>query len=174
MRLICLVTTLMCLSASAARAQERTPESYEIEAGAKYVVMSEEGGYTGAPGFLVEGGFEVWTWRTWRVQAIGEFMVIKFDDFDAIYKQVAGGVRMARQLTPKIRAFGQFQIGAQNDGFENSNTAFVVMPGGGVNYALTDRLDLQAMLDVPFAIYENATFNQVRFGIGVAFPLGGN
>jgi hypothetical protein len=157
-----------------AEAQQRTTGDYDVEVGAKYVTLWEEGGYTGTPGFLVEGGFRVWTLKRWRVQAIGEVMVVRFDDFDATYKQGAGGLRFGRMVTPKVRAFGQIQFGVQNDGFLNSNTAFVVMPGGGINYALLDKLDVQVMLDVPFAMYDNNTFNQFRLAVGIALPLGGN
>ena len=173
MRFACVMAASFLCLAAPAEAQQRTIADYDLEVGGKFVVMKEEGGYTGAPGFLIEAGYGVWTVQRWRVQAIGEFMMVRFGDFDATYKQATGGVRFGTMLSPTVRAFGQFQLGIQNDGFLNSNNAFVVMPGGGINYALLDTLDIQAMVDIPFAIYDN-TFNQVRFAFGVALPLGRN
>jgi hypothetical protein len=176
MRLACLTAGILLLLSIPARAQQavqRTIQDYDLELGAKYVFLREEGGYSGTGGFLVEGGWGFWTLKRWRVSAIAEFMTVRFDDFDATYKQGAFGGRVATMLTPKIRVFGQFQVGAQNDGFLNSSTGTVIMPGGGVNYALAGRLDLQAMLDLPFVRYDNGTFKQVRTSVGIAVPLGG-
>jgi hypothetical protein len=172
MRFGCVAAALWGWLVVPAAAQERTGTDYDLEVGGSFVTMWEEGGYTGAPGFLLEGGYGVWAIEEWRAQAIAEFMMVRFDDFEATYKQVAGGVRFARQLSPRARVFGQFQLGIQNDGFVNSNTAFVVMPGGGVTYAVLRQLDAQAMLDVPIAVYKNNTFSQVRFSVGVVLPLG--
>ena len=175
MRSACLTAAIVLLLSNSAGAQQgvqRTIEDYDLEFGAKYVFLSEEGGYTGMPGILVEGGWGFWTFKGWRVSAIAEFMSVRFDDFDATYKQFGFGARGGRQLTRKIRAFGQFQVGAQNDGFLNSSTGTVIMPGAGMNYALLGWLDAQAMVDLPFVRYHNGTFNQVRGSIGIAVPLG--
>lgn len=157
---------------AAAQDVQRTIDQYDTEIGVKYVYMNEEGGYDGTPGVLVEGGYRFWSRQDWRLQAIAEVMLVRFGDYDATYKQFAVGARMGRLFSPKLRVFGQFQLGLQNDGFEDSNTGLVVVPGGGATYAVTERLDAQAMIDFPAVRYSGRTFNQFRLAIGVALPLG--
>jgi hypothetical protein len=100
-------------------------------------------------------------------------MFAHFDDLDATYKQFAAGARAATMLSPRTRAFGQFQLGVQNDGLAKSATGMAITPGAGVNFAILTWLDVQAMVDFPFVRYENGTFSQVRTSIGVTVPLGG-
>jgi hypothetical protein len=169
-----LVLAPILLVARPASAQDvrRTIDLYDTEIGVRYVVMTEEGGYTGAPGLLVDGGYRLWTYGAWRISGIGELMLVRFDDFDALYKQAAVGVRAGRQLTPRVRAFGQFQLGLQNDGFARSNTGLVIIPGGGLNYALMPSFDVEATFDFPVARYTERWFNQFRLAVGVGIPLG--
>jgi hypothetical protein len=168
-----LVMTLFLLATPAA-AQERTDLSYQREIGFKYVALYEEGGYWGSPGVLVEGGYRLCVYGVWRCQVIGEFSIVRFGDVESTYKQLAGGIRFGQLMTPRIRPFVQFQIGWQNDGFDDSNNAVVFMPGGGVNYAVTEQFDLQVMIDIPLARYDGETFNQFRLSMGIGMPLGGN
>jgi hypothetical protein len=164
---------------AAAQTAERTIESYDKEFGVKYVALYEEGGYWGN-GFLVEGGYKVCVYGEWRCQVIGELMIARFSELgDGVtYKQFAGGIRFGKLMSPKLRTFVQFQLGVQNDGFEDSSNAFVIMPGGGVNYALTEKIDLQVMVDIPIARYDfdgdSQTLKQFRLGFGIGIPLGAN
>lgn len=168
---LCAFALLLAVAVPAAAQTDRTISMYDTEFGAKYILMWEEGGYWGN-GFLVEGGMKVCEYGDWRCQVIGELSIVRFGDFDATYKQIAGGVRFGSLVAPRIRAFVQFQLGWQNDGFEDSNNATVFMPGGGFNYALTEQIDLQVMLDIPIAKYDGGTFNQFRISAGVGIPLG--
>jgi hypothetical protein len=174
-RTVLILAAILCLPVPAAAQQgpRRAPEAYDIELGGKYVFLYEEGGYSSPAGVLIEGGYGIWTFGRWRLHAIAEIMFAHFDDLDATYKQIAGGARAGTMLSPRIRAFGQLQIGVQNDGLSNSATGMVLMPGAGVNYAVLTWLDAQATVDFPFARYENGTFGQVRTSIGVTVPLGG-
>jgi hypothetical protein len=169
-----LFISTFCVAAPAVAQQgpQRSLADYDIELGGGYVFLYEEGGYTSTVGVFADGGYGVWTFRRWRVQAIAELMASHFDDFDATYTQFAAGARVGALLTPRIRAFGQFQIGVQNDGLENSATGLVTMPGAGLNYAVSTWLDAQAKVDFPFVRYENGTFSQVRTVIGITLPLG--
>jgi hypothetical protein len=170
-----ILAAILCVSVPAAAQQgrERSPEDYDIELGGSYVFLYEEGGYASTAGVLVEGGYGIWTFRRWRVEAITEVMFTHFDDLDATYKQFAAGARVATMLSPRIRAFGQFQLGVQNDGLAKSATGMVIMPGAGLNYAVLTWLDARAMVDFPFVRYEAGTFSQVRTSIGITVPLGG-
>jgi hypothetical protein len=168
-----LVATLgVSVPASAQQGPQRSLADYDVEVGGTYVFLYEEGGYSSAAGVLIDGGYGFWTFRRWRLQAIAELMASRFDDFDATYKQFAAGARVATLVTPKIRAFGQFQLGVQNDGLVPSATGMVIMPGAGLNYPVWTWLDVKAMVDFPFVRYENGTFSQVRTVIGVTVPLG--
>jgi hypothetical protein len=173
-RLLILACALVVVFAGPAAAQDvqRTIDQYDTEIGVKYVYLHEEGGYAGTPGVLVEGGYRVWRRQDWRLQAIAEAMLVRVGDYDATYKQVAAGARLGRLFSPKLRVFGQFQLGVQNDGFEDSNTGLVIVPGGGATYALTERFDAQAMIDFPAVRYSGRTFNQFRLAVGVSLPLG--
>jgi hypothetical protein len=169
-----LALALLAGIASPAAAQEpqRTIDQYDTEVGGRFVYMHEEGGYTGTPGLVLDGGYRLWIYEEWRLQAIAEAMLVRFGDFDATYKHLAAGARFGRLFSPKLRGFGQFQIGIQNDGFEESNTGAVLVPGGGASYALTEQLDAQITLDFPMARYTDRWFNQFRLAVGVGLPLG--
>jgi hypothetical protein len=169
-RFVLSAMAVFVLAAPVAAQPARTIDMYDKEFGVKYIAMWEEGGYWGN-GLLAEGGVQMCPMASWHCQVVGEFSIVRFGDFDATYKQFAGGLRLGRLMAPRVRSFFQFQVGFQNDGFDDSNNAFVIMPGGGFNYALTDRLDLQVQLDVPFARYDGETFNQFRLGVGVGLPL---
>lgn len=169
-----LLAATLCVSVpAAAQSPQRSLADYDIEVGGTYVFLYEEGGYSSTAGFLLEGGYGLRTFSRWRIQAIAELMAVHFDDFDATYTQFAAGARVATLVTPKMRAFGQFQLGVQNDGLVPGATGMVIMPGAGLNYALLTWLDAQAMVDFPFVRYEAGTFSQVRTVIGVTVPLGG-
>lgn len=168
---------LLFLATTPARAQgvERTIDQYDTEGSIHYVYMTEEGGFDGS-GVLVDAGYRVWQYGDWRLQAIAELMLaeVQFEDFDAFYKQLAVGARFGRMFTPRLRAFGQFQIGLQNDGFEDSNTGPVFMPGVGASYAITEQFDAEVKLDFPAVRYSDRTFNQFRLAVGVGMPFGAN
>jgi hypothetical protein len=168
---LCALALLLTTAVPAVAQTDRTIAMYDTEFGAKLALLYEEGGFWGT-GFLVEGGVKVCEYGDWRCQAIGELSIVRFGDFDSTYKQVAGGIRFGSLVAPRARAFVQFQIGWQNDGFEDSNNATVFMPGGGFNYALTEQIDMQVMVDIPFARYDGGTFTQLRLSFGVAVPLG--
>ena len=150
---------------------KRTIDQYDAEVGGMYVYMNEEGGF-GGHGVLVDGGYRLWAYEDWRLQAAAEVMLVRFGDFDATYKHLAAGVRMGRLFSPELRVFGQFLVGIQNDGFEESNAGVVIVPGGGASYALTERFDARVMIDFPAARYHGRMFNQFRLSIGVGVPLG--
>ena len=158
---------------AAAQEAVRTIGQYDKELGVQYVAAWENDDRWGN-GFLVQGGYKVNACRlwSWQCQGIAEFSVVHFDYFDASFKQFALGVRFGKLMWPKVRPFGQFQVGVQNDGFEDSSSGVVYIPGLGVNYALTRRFDAQVLLDFPIADYDSGTYNQVRLGIGVGLPLG--
>ena len=172
-RLVLALAAGLCLARPVA-AQEisRTAGQSDTEIAVKFVHLTEEGGYSGTPGLLVDGGYRVWIYRGWRISGIGELMLVDFYDFDSVYKQVAVGARAGRQFTPQVRAFGQLQMGVQNDGLEESNTGFVMLPGVGVNYAVSRRFDMQVTADFPVVRYSDRWFNQFRLAIGLAMPLG--
>lgn len=158
-----------------ARAQEapRTISQYDKEVGVQYVAAWENGDRWGN-GFLVQGGYKVGlcTLWSWQCQGIAELSMVHYDYFDASFKQFALGVRFGKLMWPRIRTFGQFQVGVQNDGFEDSSSGTVYSPGLGFNYAVTRRLDAQVLFDFPIAKYDSGTYNQARLGIGVGLPLG--
>lgn len=156
---------------AAAQDVSRSIEQYDKEAGVGYVAVWEKGDRWGH-GVLINGGYKVTTLYGWQVQGVAEFMAAGFDYYNSTFKQFAVGVRLGKLMWPKIRTFGQFQIGVQNDGFDDSSNGAVYIPGIGVNYALTRRLDAQVLLDFPIADYDSGTFNQTRIGIGVGLPLG--
>jgi hypothetical protein len=170
-----LVAACLPLISVPAGAQEaaRTIGQYDKEVGAHYVASWENGDRWGN-GFLLQGGYKVnaCTLWSWQCQGIAELSVVHFDYFDASFKQFAVGVRFGKLMWPKVRPFGQFQVGVQNDGFDNSSTGAVYIPGLGFNYALTRRFDAQVLLDFPIADYDSGTYNQARLGIGVGLPLG--
>jgi hypothetical protein len=170
-----LVAALLPLVAMPAAAQgqdvPRTIEQYDREAGVQYVAVWEKGDRWGHV-VLIQGGYKVATLYGWQVQGIAEFMAAGFDYYDSTFKQFALGVRLGKLMWPKVRPFGQFQVGVQNDGFDNSSNGAVYIPGLGVNYAVTRRLDAQLLVDFPIADYDSGTFNQTRIGIGVGLPLG--
>ena len=170
-----LFAAVMPLISIPAAAQEavRTIGQYDKEVGAQYVAAWENGDRWGN-GFLVQGGYKINACRlwSWQCQGIAELAIVHFDYYDSTFKQFAMGVRFGKLMWPKIRPFGQFQIGVQNDGFENSSNGAVYIPGLGFNYALTRRFDAQVLLDFPIANYDSGTYNQVRLGIGVGLPLG--
>jgi hypothetical protein len=156
-----------------ASAQETAPPiaRYDREVGVQYVASWEKGDHWGK-GVLIQGGYRVCTLWGWQCQGIAEVMVVRFDDFNASYKQFALGVRFGKMMWPKIRTFAQLQGGVQNDGFENGSNGAVVIPGIGVNYALTRRFDVQVLVDAPIAKFDRGTYNQARLGVGVGIPLG--
>ena len=156
---------------AAAQDVSRSIEQYDKEAGVGYVAVWENGDRWGH-GVLINGGYKITTLYGWQVQGVAEFMAAGFDYYNSTFKQFAVGVRFGKLMWPKIRTFGQFQVGVQNDGFDDSSNGAVYIPGIGVNYAVTRRLDAQVLLDFPIADYDNGTFNQTRIGIGVGLPLG--
>ena len=164
---------ILPLMPAAATAQETASPiaRYDREMGVQYVASWEKGDHWGK-GVLVQGGYRVCTLWGWQCQGIAEVMVVRFDDFNASYKQFALGVRLGKMMWPKIRTFAQLQGGVQNDGFENGATGAVVTPGIGFNYALTRRFDVQLLLDAPIAKFDRGTYNQARLGVGVGIPLG--
>lgn len=160
---------------AAAQAPLRNDTSYDKEFGVKYSLLFEEGGngFDGAWanfGMLFEGGYKVCDAGTWSCSIIGELAFNRFGEFDTTYTTYQGGVRFGKVIDSKMRPFFQFQIGGQNccDGAN----AFVFTPGGGLNYALTEDLDLQVQVDLPFARYEGETFKQFRLSFGVGIPFG--
>jgi hypothetical protein len=170
-----LLTAALTIVPVQAAAQEapRTIGQYEKEAGVQYVAAWEKGDRWGH-GVLLQGGYGVrlCSFWGWQCQGIAELMVAHFDYFDASYKQFALGVRYGKLMWPKVRTFAQLQAGVQNDGFEDSTTGAVIMPGVGFNYALTRRFDAQVLIDFPIASFDDGTYNQARLGIGVGIPLG--
>jgi hypothetical protein len=168
--LLALVLPLAAIPAAAQDAP-RTIEQYDREAGVQYVAVWEKGDRWGH-GVLIHGGYKVATLYGWQVQGIGEFMAAGFDYYNSTFKQFALGVRLGKLMWPKVRPFGQFQVGVQNDGFDDSSNGAVYIPGLGVNYAVTRRLDAQLLVDFPIADYDSGTFNQTRIAIGVGLPLG--
>ena len=156
---------------AAAQDVSRSIEQYDKEAAVQYVAVWEKGDRWGH-GVLINGGYKVTTLYGWQVQGIAEFMAAGFDYYDSTFKQFALGVRLGKLMWPKIRPFGQFEIGVQNDGFDNSSNGAVYIPGLGVNYAVTSRFDAQLLVDFPIADYDSGTFNQTRIGIGVGIPFG--
>jgi hypothetical protein len=161
------------LMAAPVAAQDRTIEDYDREVGIKYTIMYEEGGYWSGFGLLAEGGFKVCTLGTWNCQVVVEYNLQNWGDFDTTYNQFGGGIRFYRMLNSRTRLFTHFIIAFQNDGYEESNTATVWQPGGGFNYSITETIDLQVQVDIPFADYEGGVFNQFRMGFGIGIPLGG-
>jgi hypothetical protein len=158
-------------------AQDRTIADYDREVGVKYAILHEFGedgfeGYTAGFGLLFEGGFRICTLGSWNCQAVVEYAFHNFGDADVTYNQLGGGIRFYRLFTPRVRGFGQFVLAWQNDGYEESNSAVVYQPGGGINIGLTRMLDAQVQVDLPFADYDGGVFNQFRIGFGIGIPLG--
>ena len=170
--LLAMMLPLVAMPAAAQGAPvPRTIEQYDKEAGVQYVAVWEKGDRWGH-GVLIQGGYKVATLYGWQVQGIAEFMAAGFDYYNSTFKQFTLGARIGTLMWPKIRPFGQFQAGVQNDGFDNSSNGAVYIPGIGVNYALTRRFDAQLLVDFPIADYDSGTFNQTRIAIGVGLPLG--
>ena len=171
--LVGVMAALVALMSTAAAAQDapRTISQYDKEIAVSYVAAWEKGDRWGH-GMIAQGGYRVWAFKGWQVQGIGEFMVARFDYFDSSFKQFVVGARAGKLMWPKVRTFAQLQAGVQNDGFNDSSTGGVVIPGVGFNYALFRQFDVQLLIDAPIAMYDSGTYNQARIGIGVALPLG--
>ena len=120
-----LFAALLPLISIPAAAQEavRTIGQYDKEVGVQYVASWENDDRWGN-GFLVQGGYKVNACRlwSWQCQGIAELSVVNSDYYDASLKQFALGVRFGKLMWPKIRPFGQFQVGVQNDGFDDSSS----------------------------------------------------
>jgi hypothetical protein len=159
---------LSALPASAQTETIRTIDMYDSEAGLKYSLLYEEGGYWGS-GALFDGGVKICAFGEWRCQVVGELGFHRFGAFEATYLQVAGGLRVGGLTTPRVRTFVQFLVGLQRCCEVN---ATVYEFGGGINYAMSNALDLQVMADVPFADYPGGVFKQFRISVGLGVPLG--
>ena len=161
---------LAVAAALPASAQTRTDASYDKEFGVKYSLLYEESDWASF-GVLLEGGAKVCQAGTWSCSIVGELGFNHFGgDFDTTYTTYQGGVRLGKVLNEKTRPFFQFLVGGQHCcGGEN---AFVFTLGGGFNYALLEKMDLQVQADFPFARYFGETFNQFRLSVGVGLPLG--
>jgi hypothetical protein len=168
------VAAVLPLVSVSAFAQEapRTISQYDKEASVQYVAAWEKGDRYGN-GVLLQGGYKICgEYWGWHCQGIAELSFTHFDYFDANFKQFAVGVRFGKLMWPRIRTFVQLQGGVQNDGFENSSNGAVVLPGFGLNYAVTRRFDAHLLVDFPTAFYDGDTFNQARVAIGLGLPLG--
>jgi hypothetical protein len=173
MAVMCAALVPLVAGEAAAQESARTIGQYDKEAGVQYVAAWENGDRWGN-GVLLQGGYKVGAcgFMGWQCQGIAELSVMNFDYFDASFKQFSLGVRLGRMMWPRIRTYGQFQVGVQNDGFENSSNGVVYSPGLGLNYAVTRRFDAQVLFDFPIAKFDKGTYNQARLGIGVGLPLG--
>jgi opacity protein-like surface antigen len=136
--------------------------------GAAVTFLAEEGEETGA-GFLVDVARDL----TPAVAVVGEFGLNSFE-FSTI-TSYQGGVRFTPVLEgTAVSPFVQALVGLERfsgDGFDATNgLSFQI--GGGVEFPLSDRLNLRAQYDYRRTSYDGEGFNGNRFGVGVVFPLG--
>ncbi|HUF48775.1 MAG TPA: hypothetical protein VMM93_13240 [Vicinamibacterales bacterium] len=168
--IIGLMTAFTLVAATPAAAQAlRNDTSYDKEFGVKYSILNEEGTWANV-GLLLDGGVKVCEVGTWSCSIIGELAFNRFSDFDATYTTYQAGVRLGKVVDSKMRPYVQFLLGGQACcGGEN---AFVITPGAGLNYAMTEAVDFQVQVDLPQARYFGDWFSQFRLSFGVGIPFG--
>ena len=163
--------TLLTLAVAApVVAQERLEAAaYRTEAAVAYSLLRDVG-ELGKTGFLVDFGKQVMTIGNMQASVVGEFAVHKFSgNFDEVYVQGAGGLRLGKMASDRVRAFGQIMVGPQ---YEFGSTGFVIQPGGGVSVRANGRMDTRIQVDFPVLRWEGKTYKQFRFSAGVGIAIG--
>jgi len=107
--------------------------------------------------------------RTWSI--VGEFGVahdggdeLDSDGFNIFH--VGGGVRWSQRRDGPA-PFGQLLAGVQiSTSGTDTDTAFMLQPGGGVHIPIGDRWGLSAQFDYRPVFYREEVVQEVRFAIG--------
>ena len=93
-----------------------------------------------------------------------------------------GGVRLRRRVGA-VSPFAQFLVGgaratATLSGFgteaSQSETGFVIQPGGGVDFPLSDAISARALFDYRRISFADQRTNQIRVAVGVVVGFGRN
>jgi hypothetical protein len=170
---------------TSAGAQTPTP-LFETSAGYQPLFVTDDPGTTfpyglsvdiainaGALGFVAEGGWS-------RRSESHDVDNVQFDFWHA-----GAGVRWSRQVNRRFRPYAQFLMGAAfHDvsgsiaGIDQSDTTahFMWQPGGGVNFALNNRLGIFGAVDYRRVLLDEDTegdsgLNEIRLVVGVRFML---
>jgi opacity protein-like surface antigen len=107
---------------------------------------------------------------TSNVAVVGEIGLNRFDGFNLTSFQ--GGVRFLPAVQSAVRPFLQALAGVEHCGddcFDSNFFSFQI--GGGVEFPLSDRLNLRAQYDFRRTSADDSSYNANRFGIGVVLPF---
>ncbi len=101
------------------------------------------------------------------VAVVGEFGLNSFDGFTITSYQA--GVRFLPAVQSSVKPFVQALLGLERC---CDSSAFAFQLGGGVEFALNERVNLRAQYDFRRTSYDGEGYNANRFGVGVVLPLG--
>ena len=83
---------------------------------------------------------------------------------------VQGGARVGGPINDKTDWFGQGLIGiVRRSCCGVSDTAVVITPGGGIDYAINEKMKVRGQLDIPISL-EGDGGSTTRFFIGLVWP----
>ena len=166
------VAALMLLSAAPAAAQgSAAVREHRPLLGAGLSILTD-GGDTGT-GVAVDFARPIFSTGDIAVAPVGDFGWHSFDGFKTLTfmggaRVTAGGGRFA--------PFGQFLIGSYRVSTslcdDCSETRLVLTPGGGVDIALTRKLNFRAQIDFLMIKFPDETTDARRFTFGVSLPFG--
>lgn len=131
-------------------------------------------------GWVVSAAGHLWRGLSLVGEVGGNYRTLSFGetDFDLSMHAYLGGIRIRREhraVTPFAQVLAGMARAAVSspDGGE-SDYAFALQPGGGVDIRITDRLAVRVQGDYRFISEERAQFRELRVAAGLAFGLGGH
>lgn len=161
------VVSLFLIVASPAAAQSR----WSISTGYQALHLPDTWAAVGV-------NFDVAIDRSDAWSILGEFGVVhdgddpsKDDPHDFNVFNVGGGARWSHRgaaIVPFVQVIGGIQVSTSDT---DSDTAFMLQPGGGIHVPMSDRWGLSAQIDYRPVFYREEVVQEVRFVVGVRWSM---
>jgi hypothetical protein len=172
---------MMCVLAVPAAAQTRPAApaasssdapSGVVGAGVSWIHETGTDSFT-AKGFTVDVAGNVVKASSAALGIVGDFSFHTDKGFHLT--TFAGGARVTATKNAKVKPFGQFLIGRTrfSGNGETAESHNVLLPGGGVDVMMTDRVSFRAQVDWVHVMFSDGSENVARFWFGISCPFGG-
>lgn len=162
-----------------AAAQTPAPGA-SIGAGLSFLSVPDQTGV----GFTVDVAKEFAVMGKAAIAGVGDFSFHSFgedtENFESGFNAMTygGGIRVIGKMT-RANLFGQVIFGGFHQSYSDCDgegcgrTDFMIMPGFGVNFAATDKINIRGQIDFPLIKFDEEWDNATRYWFGVSFGFGG-